>query len=122
MGIEGVKGWVQSGVFEHEVFTVRTISGGSVEVANDPVHRREYVVFGAAAGVPFYGVEVESFVEFVSMVAHASECPGGKRLVGTRFLEEGGVTHSLGKGGVGRGPGKMKGGVFPEEGQEDEEG
>ena len=109
-------------MFEHEVFTVRTISGGCVEVAHDPAHGGKYVVFGPATGVPLDGIEVEPFVKLVSVVAHASEGTGGKRLVGARFLEEGGIAHSLGKGGVGRGPGKMKGGVFPEEGQEDEEG
>ena len=117
MGVEGVKGRVESGVLEHEVFSVGAVSGGCVEVANDTAHGREYVVFGPASGVPLDGIEVEPFVKLVSVVAHASECTGGKRLVGTRFLEEGGIAHALGKGGVGCGPGEMKGRVFPEEGE-----
>ena len=122
VGVEGVKGRVERGVLEHEVFPVGAVSGGCVEVAHDPAHGGKYVVFGPAAGVPLDGIEIEPFVKLVSVVANASEGAGGKRLVGARFLEEGGVTHSLGKGGVGRGPGEMKGGVFPQEGEAEEEG
>ena len=61
-------------------------------------------------------------MEFVSVVAHASECTGGKGFVGSRFLEKCGVAHSLGKGRVGGGPREMKGRFVSEEGEAEEEG
>ncbi len=122
VGVEGVKGRVERVVLEHEVFSVGAVSGGGVEVAHDSVHGGKYVVFGPASGVPLDGIEVEPFMKLISVVAYASEGAGGKRLVGARFLEEGGVAHPLGKGGVGCGPGEMKGGVFAQEGDAEEEG
>ena len=61
-------------------------------------------------------------MEFVSVVAYASEGTGGKGFVGSRFLEERGVAHSLGKGGVGRGPREMEVRFVSEEGGAEEEG
>ena len=78
VGVEGVKGRVERGVLEHEVFSVGAVSGGCVEVAHDTAHGGKYVVFGPASGVPLDGIEVEPFVKLVSVVAHASEGTGGK--------------------------------------------
>lgn len=105
MGVEGVKGWVESGVLEHEVFSVGAVSGGCIEVTDDSANGGEYFVVRPAFGIPLDGIEIKPFVKFVPVVAHAPEGAGGKGFVGTRFLEKCGVAHSLGKGGIGGGPG-----------------
>ena len=114
MGVEGVKGRVEGGVLEHEVFSVGAVPGGCIEVTDDTVHGGEYLVVRPASGVPFDGIEIEPLVEFVPVVAHASEGARGKGFVRARFLEKGGVAHSLGKGRIRGGPGEMEGWFVPE--------
>ena len=109
-------------MLEHEVFSVGAVPGCGIEVTDDTVHGGEYFVVRPSPPVPFDGVEVEPFVEFVSVVAHAPEGARGKGFVGSRFLEKCGVAHSLGKGRVGGGPGKMEGWFVPEEGEGEKEG
>ena len=54
-------------------------------------------------------------MEFVSVVAHASEGAGGKGFVRPGFLKECGVAHAFGEGRIGRGPRKSEGRFAPEE-------
>ena len=109
-------------MLEHEVLPVGAVSGCGIEVADDPVHGGKDVVLGPSPTVPLDGVEIEPFVELVPVVAHAPEGARGKGFVGSRFLEKGGVAHSLGKGRVRGGPGEMEGRFVPEEGEGEEEG
>jgi len=76
-------------------------------------HRRKHFVLGSSFRVALDRVEIQPFVEFVTMVADAPKGSGGKGFVRSGFLKECRVTHPFGEGGIRGGPGKLESRLFP---------
>ena len=73
MSVKGIKGWVERGVLENEVFSIGTVSGRRVYMTNNPSHGGEYLVLSSSPSVSFDWIKIEPFVKLESVVAHASE-------------------------------------------------
>ncbi len=88
MPVQGVKGGLDRGMFQHYVFPVTTVTARVIYMPNDPIHHRENEILGSSAAISLDGEEIEPFVKLVTVVSYATVGAGGYWVFRASLLKE----------------------------------